>query len=61
MAVAAQIERVDRDQVMLTRDVDVMIDGSDFERVKKQRHATASITATQRDWTCFCSETRKRR
>jgi hypothetical protein len=35
MAVAAQIERVDRDQVMLTRDVDLMIDRSDFERVKE--------------------------
>jgi hypothetical protein len=34
MAVAMQIERVDRDQVMLTRDVDLMIDRSDFERVK---------------------------
>jgi hypothetical protein len=35
MAVAAQLERVDRDQVMLTRDVDIMIDRSDFERVKE--------------------------
>src|SRR5579862_4958570 len=35
MAVAAQIDRVDRDQVMLTRDVDLMIDRSDFERVKQ--------------------------
>jgi hypothetical protein len=35
MAVAAQIERVDRDQVMLTRDVDLMIDRSHFERVKE--------------------------
>lgn len=34
MAVAMQIERVDRDQVMLTRDVDLMIDRSDFEKVK---------------------------
>jgi hypothetical protein len=31
MAVAAHIERVDRDQVMLTRDVDLMIDRTDFE------------------------------
>jgi hypothetical protein len=35
MAVAMQIERVDRDQVMLTRDVDLMIDRSDFERIKE--------------------------
>jgi hypothetical protein len=35
MAVAAQIERVDRDQVMLTRDVDLMIDRSDFDKVKQ--------------------------
>jgi hypothetical protein len=35
MAVAAHLERVDRDQVMLTRDVDLMIDRSDFERVKE--------------------------
>jgi hypothetical protein len=35
MAVAAQIERVDRDQVMLTRDVDLMIDRSDFERIQE--------------------------
>jgi hypothetical protein len=35
MAVAAHIERVDRDQVMLTRDVDLMIDRSDFERLKE--------------------------
>ena len=40
MAVAVQIERVDRDQVMLTRDVDIMIDRSDFERIKTaaERH-----------------------
>ena len=35
MAVAAHLERVDRDQVMLTRDVDLMIDRSDFETVKE--------------------------
>jgi hypothetical protein len=35
MAVAMQLERVDRDQVMLTRDVDLMLDRSDFERVKE--------------------------
>ena len=35
MAVAAHIDRVDRDQVMLTRDVDIMIDRSDFEMVKE--------------------------
>jgi hypothetical protein len=35
MAVAAQIERVDRDQVMLTRDVDLMVERSDLERVKE--------------------------
>jgi hypothetical protein len=35
MAVAAHIDRVDRDQVMLTRDVNLMIDRSDFERVKE--------------------------
>jgi len=34
MAVAAQIEQVDRDLVMLTRDVDVMIHRSDLERVR---------------------------
>src|SRR5207245_2924657 len=40
MAVAAQIEQVDRDQVMLTRDVDIMIHRSDLERVKEasERH-----------------------
>ena len=40
MAVAAQIERVDRDQVMLTKDVDIMVDRSDLERIKEvaQRH-----------------------
>jgi hypothetical protein len=49
MAVAAQLERVDRDRVMLTRDVDLMIDRTDFERVKEAaprhgfhfRHAAA--------------------
>jgi hypothetical protein len=35
MAVASHIDRVDRDQVMLTRDVDIMIDRSDFELVKE--------------------------
>ncbi len=35
MAVAAQIEQVDRDLVMLTKDVDVMIHRSDLERVKE--------------------------
>jgi hypothetical protein len=35
MAVAAQIEQVDRDLVMLTRDVDIMIHRSDLERVKE--------------------------
>jgi len=35
MAVAAHIDRVDRDQVILTRDVDIMIDRSDFEMVKE--------------------------
>jgi len=35
MAVAAHIEQVDRDQIMLTRDVDVMIDRPDLERVKE--------------------------
>jgi hypothetical protein len=35
MAVAMQIELVDRDQVMLTRDVDLMIDRSDFERIRE--------------------------
>ncbi len=35
MAVAAQIDRVDRDQVMLTRDVDLMMDRSDFERIQE--------------------------
>jgi hypothetical protein len=35
MAVAAQMELVDRDAVMLTRDVDVMIHRSDLERVKE--------------------------
>lgn len=35
MAVAAQMERVDRDAVMLTKDVDVMIHRSDLERVKQ--------------------------
>src|SRR5439155_15883287 len=35
MAVAAHIEQVDRDQIMLTRDVDIMIDRSDLERVKE--------------------------
>ena len=35
MAVAIQIARVDRDQVMLTRDVDLMFNRSDFERVKE--------------------------
>jgi hypothetical protein len=35
MAVAAQIDRVDRDQVMLTRDVDLMMDRSDFEMIKQ--------------------------
>jgi hypothetical protein len=40
MAVAAQIERVDRDQIMLTRDVDIMIDRADLERIKTaaERH-----------------------
>ena len=35
MAVAAQMEQVDRDAVMLTKDVDVMIHRSDLERVKE--------------------------
>ncbi|MGI8992379.1 MAG: hypothetical protein ACR2I2_22715 [Bryobacteraceae bacterium] len=35
MAVAARIEQVDRDQIMLTRDVDIMIRRSDLERVKQ--------------------------
>ena len=35
MAVAAHIEQVDRDQIMLTRDVDVMIDRPDLERVRE--------------------------
>jgi len=35
MAVASQIERVDRDQVMLTRDVDIMIHRSDLDRIKE--------------------------
>jgi len=35
MVVAVHIDRVDRDQVMLTRDVDIMIDRSDFEMVKE--------------------------
>jgi hypothetical protein len=35
MAVAAQIEQVDRDQVMLTKDVDIMIRRCDLERVKE--------------------------
>jgi hypothetical protein len=35
MAVAAQMERVDRDAVMLTKDVDVMIHRSDLQRVKE--------------------------
>jgi hypothetical protein len=35
MAVAAHIEQVDRDQIMLTRDVDIMIDRLDLERVKE--------------------------
>ena len=35
MAVAAHIEQVDRDQIMLTRDVDIMIDRSDLERVQE--------------------------
>jgi hypothetical protein len=33
MAVAAQLERVDRDQVMLTKDVDVMVNRSDLEKI----------------------------
>ncbi|MDQ6708684.1 MAG: hypothetical protein M3Z85_22225 [Acidobacteriota bacterium] len=33
MAVAAWIEQVDRDQIMLTRDVDIMIRRSDLDRV----------------------------
>src|SRR5260370_29618618 len=52
MAVAAHIEQVDRDQIMLTRDVDIMIDRSDLERVKEAAH---------RGWTCFCMEKRRRR
>ncbi|MDQ2898885.1 MAG: hypothetical protein M3Y07_03685 [Acidobacteriota bacterium] len=35
MAVAARIEQVDRDQIMLTRDVDIMIGRSDLDRVKE--------------------------
>src|SRR6266404_6213102 len=35
MAVAAHLERAERDQIMLTRGVDLMIDRSDFERVKE--------------------------
>jgi hypothetical protein len=35
MAVAIQIDQVDRDAIMLTRDVDVMIHRSDLERVKE--------------------------
>ena len=35
MAVAAHIEQMDRDQIMLTRDVDIMIDRSDLERVQE--------------------------
>jgi hypothetical protein len=35
MAVAVQMEQVDRDAVMLTRDVDVMIHRSDLKRVKE--------------------------
>lgn len=40
MAVAAQLERVDRDAVMLTKDVDIMIRRSDLELVKQaaERH-----------------------
>jgi hypothetical protein len=40
MAVAAHMEQVDRDAIMLTKDVDVMIHRSDLERVKQaaQRH-----------------------
>lgn len=40
MAVAAQIEQVDRDAVMLTRDVDIMIHRFDLDRVKEaaERH-----------------------
>src|SRR5260370_11576074 len=35
MAVATHLERVDRDQIMLTRDVDLMIDPFDFEKGKE--------------------------
>jgi hypothetical protein len=35
MAVAAHIEQVDPDLVMITRDIDIMIQRSDFERVKE--------------------------
>src|SRR5438874_9012715 len=35
MAVAAQMDRVDPDAVMLTRDVDIMIHRSDLERIKE--------------------------
>ena len=35
MAVAVQMEQVDRDAVMLTRDVDIMIHRADLERVKE--------------------------
>jgi hypothetical protein len=40
MAVAAQLERVDRDQVMLTKDVDVMVNRSDLEKIVEvaERH-----------------------
>jgi hypothetical protein len=34
MAVAAHLDRADRDEVMLTRDVDIMIHRSDLERVQ---------------------------
>src|SRR5258708_29643887 len=51
MAVAAQIEQVERDLVMLTKDVDIMIGRSDLERVKEAaprhgfhfRHAAALV------------------
>jgi hypothetical protein len=58
MAVAAQIEQVDQDLVMLTKDVDVMIQRSDLERAAP-RHGFTSVM--RQDWACFCTAPGRRR
>ena len=58
MAVAAQIEQVDPDAVMLTRDVDIMIHRSDLERVKQAatRHGFTFRHTAQLDMLLYGEE-----